>query len=234
MATVLALASATVASAAPPSGQRDFTVAPAPAWVEHLTASSSVHLQAEPEAGVVDLLSDDQLHVDRAVEHDIHRIRKITSLAGLERGAEIAMVVDRSYERFVLHGLHVVRGDQRIDGLSAATVRAFDTEEGREQHLYDGSRRIVFLLSDVRVGDVIDFEATTIGQNPVFKVGRPLGRARVLAPRSAEASSRARGSITKPRVSTRSHRRSGNDPAPRHRDRDTLGPRPPGVRQRWG
>jgi len=169
MATVLALASATTASAAPPSGQRDYTVAPAPAWVEHLTASSSVHLQAEPEAGVVDLLSDDQLHVDRQVEHYIHRIKKITSLAGLERGAEIAMVVDPSYERFVLHGLHVVRGDQRIDGLSAATVRAFDTEEGREQHIYDGSRRIVFLLSDVRVGDVIDFEATTIGLNPVFK-----------------------------------------------------------------
>lgn len=158
------------AAAAPPAGSRDYTVSPAPAWVATVAPSiSSAQVKSDTETGLVDILVDDQLRVDRELEHYLHRVRKIASQAGLEHGAEISIVVDPSYERFIVHGLHVVRGDQRIDALRTATVRTLDTEEGREQHIYDGSRSVVFLLSDVRVGDVIDFEGTTVGSNPVFK-----------------------------------------------------------------
>lgn len=178
-------------------------MAPAPTWVAPGTASSSaVHVQDEAEAGTVDLFIDDQVRLEGGLEHYMHHVRKITSPAGIERAGEVEIVVDPAYERFVLHGLQVVRGDRRIDAQRNATVRAFDSEQGREQRVYDGSRHIVFLLSDLRVGDVVDFEGSVVGQNPVFG-GRAarwmsLGsshptvhrRARVLAPTSRSLSFR--------------------------------------------
>lgn len=174
---------------------RDYTMAPAPSWVASAPAIASSLLD-EGGGGLVDLLADDQLRVDQGPELYLHRIRRITSAAGIEQAGELELVVDPSYERLVLHGIHIVRGEQRIDAHKAANVRAFDSEQERDQRIYDGSRHVVFILSDLRVGDVVDFEVSFIGQNPVFggrltrwmdlASSRPTGcrRARVLTPTS--------------------------------------------------
>ena len=123
---------------------------------------------AESETGLADVLIDDQLHVTSTLEHYMHRVRKVTSAAGIEDGAEIEITFDPAHERVVLHGMHVLRGNAVIDAAKSATIRTFDSEDGREHQIYDGSRRVVFLIADLRSGDVVDFEASVIGQNPVF------------------------------------------------------------------
>ena len=48
---------------------------------------------AESETGLADVLIDDQLHVTSTLEHYMHRVRKVTSAAGIEDGAEIEITV---------------------------------------------------------------------------------------------------------------------------------------------
>jgi hypothetical protein len=172
---------------------RDVTLAPTPAWVAKVTASSSAPAP-ESETGISDLLMDDQLRVTSTLEHYRHRVRQITSAAGVEEGAELEITFDPSHERFVLHGLHIVRGGQRIDATKTSTVRTFDSEDGRDQQIYDGSRRVVFLLADLRPGDRVDFESSVVGANPVF--GGRVARRFALA--SARACSRRRVRVVSP------------------------------------
>jgi transglutaminase-like putative cysteine protease len=192
---VVGLGSTSQASAA--TSGRDYTTAASPSWVAAGNAwSTDASVQDDAGIGVVDLFVDDQVRVEPGLELYMHHVCKVTSVAGIELAGEIEIVVDPTYARFVLHGLHIVRGERRIDAHKSATVRAYDSEQGREQHVYDGSRHIVFLLSDLRVGDVVDFEGSVIGQNPVFggRVARWMRlassrptvyrRARVLAPAS--------------------------------------------------
>ncbi len=146
---------------------RDVGFAPIPKWID-VVESPTAPASARSETGVVDVLIDDQLKVGTTLEHYRRRVRKITSAAGVERGAEIELTFDPSYERFVLHGVHLIRGNTRIDAMKTSAVRSFDSEDGRDHQIYDGSRSVVVLLADVRPGDVIDYEASIIGQNPVF------------------------------------------------------------------
>ncbi|AKU99151.1 Transglutaminase-like enzyme [Labilithrix luteola] len=153
---------------------REYATAPTPSWVTPSSPSSGAPRAETPastsssEAGIADLVIDDQLRVGRTAEHYIRRVRKVTSPAGVRSAAEFELLYDPAYERVTLHHVVVLRGDERIDATKTATVRVIESESSRDEQIYDGTRTIVFLLADVRVGDVVEFEATVAGENPVF------------------------------------------------------------------
>lgn len=151
-------------SAAPLAGA--YTRGPVPSWVAAPPADRTT--KYDGDATTIDLVIDDQLRLTKTVERYIRRSRQIATIAGIEHGGEIEVELDPSYERFVLHGIHVVRGDRRIDAAKTADVRVLDAEDSRDKRLYNGTRSIVFVLSDVRVGDVVEWEGSVIGQNPVY------------------------------------------------------------------
>ena len=151
-------------SAAPLAGA--YTSGPVPPWV--LAPPVDRTTKYDGDATTIDLVIDDQLRLTKTVERYIRRSRQIATIAGVEHGGEIEVEIDPSYERFVLHGIHIVRGDRRIDAAKTADVRVLDAEDSRDKRLYNGARSIVFLLSDVRVGDVVEWEGSVIGQNPVY------------------------------------------------------------------
>lgn len=183
-------------------GPRPSWLAPALAW----NATERPVAGADPN--VVDLAIDDQVRLGTRLEHYIHRVRRVTSRAGVEQLGELELSVDPTYERLVLHRLDVLRDGRRIDAARTATIRILDAEPEREARIYNGQRKVVFVLADLRVGDVIDLEASFLGQNPVFggRVARivPLAsarpivhrRARIVWPSSREVAVRTEGTST--------------------------------------
>ena len=147
---------------------RGYEVRPVPPWV----------LRAEPEAvtppgddrargGMIDELVDDQYRLGATTEHYAHRVRRVVSSAGLENAGELEVEVDPSYEQLAIHGIHVVRGGTRIDVLGSSSPHAVQEDTGDER-TYSDRVREVFVVPDLRVGDVIDLEYTILGQNSVF------------------------------------------------------------------
>jgi hypothetical protein len=183
-------------------GPRPSWLAPALAW----NATERPVAGADPN--VVDLAIDDQIRLGTRLEHYIHRVRRVTSRAGVEQLGELELSVDPTYERLVLHRLEVLRDGRRIDAARTATIRILDAESEREARIYNGQRKVLFVLADLRVGDVIELEASFLGQNPVFggRVARivPLAssrpivhrRARIVWPSSREVAVRTEGTST--------------------------------------
>ena len=147
---------------------RGYDARPVPSWV----------LRAEPEAattagddrargGMIDELVDDQYRLGVTVEHYAHRVRRVVSSAGLENAGELEVEVDPSSEQLAIHGIHVVRGGTRIDVLGSSAPHAVQEDSGDER-TYSDRVREVFVVPDLRVGDVVDLEYTIVGQNSVF------------------------------------------------------------------
>jgi transglutaminase-like putative cysteine protease len=113
------------------------------------------------------LLMDDQADV-AAKEHYSRQVAMPMNTAGLEKAAQLSVEFNPEYHRLVLHHLTVTRGTQHIDKLPTTDIKLVQREEALEQQMYVGYVTASLVVSDVRVGDVIDFAYSVHGSNPVF------------------------------------------------------------------
>jgi transglutaminase-like putative cysteine protease len=124
--------------------------------------------------GILWMLLDDQ--VGLADEARYHRtVRKIVSVAGLENASEVEIEFDPGYQKALVHHLRIIRGGQVIDCLKQVKPSLMQRENLWDRRMLDGRTTALYILRDVRVGDVIDFAHTIQGENPVFE-GRLSGR----------------------------------------------------------
>ncbi|WP_394835068.1 DUF3857 domain-containing protein [Pendulispora rubella] len=191
--------------------ERTVPVAKAPSWVsaverrEHAPGN-----EVAEQGGVIDEVVDDQYRVDASVEHYAHRVKRIVSAAGVDEVGQVQIEFDPIYEHLTLHHVSILRGAASIDALTMATVRVTDVESEADQRVYNGRRSAHVLIHDLRVGDVVDYDYTVEGQNPVlggrFVTIEPLAtshpteylRVRILAPPSRTLASRTSGMTLEP------------------------------------
>ena len=150
---------------APVARAADFDVRPAPAWVDRVTAPAA----GPARAGVAGILTDHQVRVTGAtVDEYFRRVRKVVSAAGVQNASELSIDFDPSYQRLVLHDIALVRGETRIDELDRNAVRVIEKEPEADEKIYDGQLTALVFLKDVRPGDVIDYDFSLDGSNPLL------------------------------------------------------------------
>ncbi|MCP4335037.1 MAG: DUF3857 and transglutaminase domain-containing protein [Gammaproteobacteria bacterium] len=93
---------------------------------------------------------------------------QITNQTGLDDQSQINVSFDPVYEHIEFHKLNIIRDGLIIDRLQSTRLRLLDQEDELDQQLYSGTRTANLLLDDLRVGDIIDYSYTTLGDNPVF------------------------------------------------------------------
>ena len=156
-------------------------VGPRPSWVDVAPDTRPGKGPPRPSAigNVYDEISDEQIHVRPRGEGG-HSARIYTTAryvrtrthivtgSGVERASELRFSFDPSYERLVFHSIRIIRDGVARDALDLPQIRVFSEESGADERIYDGTMTALAVLPDVRVGDVIDSEVTTEGQNPVF------------------------------------------------------------------
>ena len=146
------------------------SVTPAPAWVEpsepELTTPAPQGMAREAAQY---LLVDDQVRVGaQQVERYAHTSYRIVTREGLDTLSRMEVVFDPAWSAVELHQLRVWRDGawhDRLDGAHATVIRE---EAGLWQHIFDGTRKLVVVMSDVRVGDVVDMAWSVDGLDPVF------------------------------------------------------------------
>jgi transglutaminase-like putative cysteine protease len=140
--------------------------APANSWIEKITFDKNAVPTAGQESSYYYLLLDEQENI-ALQESYLHYAYKILTNEGLQQMADLSFDFDPSYEKFTLHNIVIHRGTQQISQLSNE-VRTLQREQSMDRHLYDGSVTAVTNLTDVRVGDIVEYSFTRKGYNPVY------------------------------------------------------------------
>lgn len=141
---------------------------PAPEWVRPIAVDTTLKTPKEGTgSGVYYLCSDAQMHIEKREDYG-HYAYRFLNTSGLENKSQLSINFDPVYQTMRLHRLIIHRDGKKLDRLAETDVRVIEQESGHEQQLYDGSKTALFILKDIRVGDVLEYAYTLKGSNPVF------------------------------------------------------------------
>ncbi|MCA1366214.1 DUF3857 domain-containing transglutaminase family protein [Bradyrhizobium sp. BRP14] len=134
---------------------------------------------AEIRNGIAYILADTQTR-HRSGGYSVfgRLVYKVTDRPGLESGARLDIEFDPSRERLSFNRLMIIRNGVVIDKLTETKFEIFRRETDSERGIFDGRLTAHVDLSDVRVGDIVDY-STTYEVTPV--VGKDLLFARFQA-----------------------------------------------------
>jgi uncharacterized membrane protein YhaH (DUF805 family)/transglutaminase-like putative cysteine protease len=187
-------------------------IAPAPDWV-------IVHDIPEVDERELSSRSGSSYVLLMDVQHDLvsksvylHFAVKILSHEGVQQLSEVSMDHDPSFQTLTLHRLQLRRGDRIIDKLGADPVHTLQRETNLESYIYDGTLTSQIHVSDVRIGDIIEYSYSRRGQNPAYGdhdfghllidsfVSAELYLLRILVPDGRKVNFRYSGTDLKPEV----------------------------------
>jgi transglutaminase-like putative cysteine protease/lipoprotein NlpI len=146
----------------------EFEVGPTPAWVVAVAVPDTPRGNPGGQDRRI-LLADDQLRIAQGDSTMYRRVvETATSPAGLQAVAQLGVEFHPEYQKLTLHRIAVVRGGERLDRLKPSAVTMLRRETGLDKSIYTGVVTASVVLEDVRVGDIVEYEWTVTGQNPVF------------------------------------------------------------------
>ena len=86
----------------------------------------------------------------------------------LADGGQITIDFQPDYQRVVVHAVDVVRNGVRTDRRKDARVQVLRREEDLDSAMFDGTHTATLTVPDLRVGDIVDYSYSVVGDNPVF------------------------------------------------------------------
>ena len=164
---VAGMLAATAAAAA------DYRIGATPAWVKPVPFDSAAHPQADAANvayGTRFDLVDDQVRLgpgSRARFH--HVVSEAVTAKGIDDLSHREIEVDPSWESLTISQLDVIRDGKRVSRLREMQVKVLQRERDLESRIYDGRKQVALDLSDIRVGDIVEFAYVRSGMNPVFQ-----------------------------------------------------------------
>jgi hypothetical protein len=166
---LLAIAFHATAHGAEPSR---YTIAPAPDWVLSAPPEAPAPADSTQKAsgGTEYQLSDLQVRVDDTWSQYYRSVSRPTNPSGVSDSSNISIDFDPELDRLVLHAVTLRRGNTTIDELSQGRIEVLRRESKLESGILDGSLTFHLLMSDVRVGDLIEYSYTA----PRSRLGKPL------------------------------------------------------------
>ncbi|HEX7972401.1 MAG TPA: DUF3857 domain-containing protein, partial [Thiobacillus sp.] len=87
---------------------------------------------------------------------------------GVQSVSQIYLGFNPAYQRLALHRIRVARVGKVVDRTRSVKLDLLRREKNLENNLYEGDVTALGILPDVRVDDVIDYEYSVTGSNPIF------------------------------------------------------------------
>lgn len=113
------------------------------------------------------ILNDQQISVSRK-ERYRHYAFRVVNNAGVEEASELRLEWDSSYEKIVIHSIAVHRDGKTLDYSGKVRWSELQREEALDYRMYDGTKTMLVILEDIREGDVVEYDYTVSGSNPIF------------------------------------------------------------------
>jgi transglutaminase-like putative cysteine protease len=135
-----------------------YDVVPAPAWVVPAELPARKSPDSDSHHGGADyILVDHQIRLGAVEFHYSRFVTRLTNVSGIEDNSQITINFDPKVERLHVHSFLIWRGSQSIDQLRNGRVRVIQRESNLEDQLVDGELTFHLVMTDVRVGDVVDY-----------------------------------------------------------------------------
>ncbi|GAA6145293.1 DUF3857 domain-containing transglutaminase family protein [Thalassolituus maritimus] len=153
-------------------GNETVKINPPPPWVKSIPLPEVDDVPQELiQGGIYHLLSDSQIRVDRASNKTSYyqHAEYVVNQTGVEQNSQINLTFNPSYQDINLHSVHVIRGGRVIDKTDTAHVKILHREDEMQNLIYNGRLTVNIILDDVRVGDILRYSYSRIGDNPVFE-----------------------------------------------------------------
>lgn len=142
-------------------------VSPAPSWVKVIPYSMEVSDTTNTSGGYYDLLYEEQNNL-KTREAYYHYAQKILSEKGLETNSSISETYDPTFQTLTFHSIVIHRNGERINKLATNEFQVLRREENLDRLIYDGSLSAIYNVTDLQVGDVLEYSFTYKGWNPAF------------------------------------------------------------------
>lgn len=140
-----------------------------PAWVKAVPLPEDVRIKdGETKGGYYQLLVDRQYHAETQSFYG-HYAAKILNEQGLQEQSTIAVTFDPSYQKVDFHTITVIRNGQLISKLDKKDIKLLQRENNAEAYIYDGRETAMINLSDIQTGDIIEYDFSIRGTNPIFQ-----------------------------------------------------------------
>ena len=153
--------------AIPLFGSNELNEIAVPSWVKKIPVQ--VNEDRENEGGGYNyLLIDLQDNVDIETGYRHYAVH-VTNPDGVQEMSTINVSFDPTYQDLYFHEVSIIRAGNKIDKLSLDDFQLIQREESMERSLYDGSLSAILNLSDVKVGDIIEYSYSIKGYNPLYK-----------------------------------------------------------------
>jgi hypothetical protein len=147
-------------------GQR-ITIAAKPDWAINVGYDLSVPPAKELSEGSALVLFDMQTNLtESAVYH--HVVRKLVNETGVQNNSQLEIQFDPTFQKVVFHHITIHRNGINIEVADARKFNIIQQEKGLPNFNFNGKYTALFLLDDIRSGDMIDYAYTIRGFNPVF------------------------------------------------------------------
>ncbi len=150
-------------------GSSDYTIAAEPDWILPMEVDDRAAFQEDQSPdGQCFLVINKQIRVGREVENYTFIAKKIVTREGRENGGNIAIDFDPAYEQLAIHRVQILRGGKLLDRFDRKKVSLRQRQKSLDTRIYDGTKTFVLDLTDIRVGDIINYSFTITGYNPAL------------------------------------------------------------------
>ena len=142
-----------------------FTTGPVPAWVKSCDFDAKAPPAKDCNVNYQFILEDHQVNWEEKVQY-VHRVIKVLSQSGAHDFTQLSFDFDPSYQKVVVHAIHILRDGEIINCLEKSQYKLLQRENSLERNLYQGTLSLVYFLSDIRKGDVVEFSYSLEGVHP--------------------------------------------------------------------
>jgi transglutaminase-like putative cysteine protease len=145
-----------------------YQIAPQQQWV--VEAPTVDFNPKDTMDGAVSYLSnDEQLYIAQGqYKHYQHVRLKVNSRQGIEQISSFSLHFAPEYQQLTIHHIWLWRQGDKLDLTSKADIRLAQRELETDQNIYNGVISAMVLLSDVQVGDVLEYAYMVDGVNPIY------------------------------------------------------------------
>jgi hypothetical protein len=95
-------------------------------------------------------------------------VLRLNNEEGVQNNSQLTIGFDPTYQKLAINKIIIHRGKIEINHLNRSEIELMRNEKNADRLIYDGSYSAVIILKDVRVGDVLEYEYTIKGENPIL------------------------------------------------------------------